>query len=606
MRQMAPTGTPSPATLDPPVLPQASFARADDLLTQAALLRAEAEVMKAAMKSNYDKALQFEKSAVELQANAEEDREYVQAELDTTLEYNSDVLEHFVLTPHNELELKRLTTSVEEGRAYVHEVISLGERLLHFKAAKLEPSKPTGDSPSSEISKVQNDLASSSQLASHSQAFQQAPSPPTKGIAFWRYRINSLLGRRVSDMQYSPYPSPISERNDETTAETQNKNISSLHQEQTIDGQGRDNNEVVNACSSPKNTSTDSISTGFVVLPPPDDSTIINAVTEDQIERKGMTFTAKSTAAHTPSMIQSHTEENFIPLGSPGRDTPIPNDLKKRAPEVITTQPAPKRGLTKAEKATTINEHKTLAKYRELVVSEQGPNDEKVRKAKKKIKKEIQARIENDDAIPLERKEKLISYGLSKISELIDGENRLNQPELPKTDTKTLKNLKRKRSESTTTRPDTQPAARRRRRAKTGTEEEMAAIFNESETLARFRELFVSAKGNNQMKIARAKKAMKLEMERKILQEGTIPRSKKQAFFQYGQQQINLLARREADLQNQRHLENSETTERYKPAEMSDLAAGERRAEKENEREGSAAIYPAEMSDVSVDDAQWP
>lgn len=77
-------------------------------------------------------------------------------------------------------------------------------------------------------------------------------------------------------------------------------------------------------------------------------------------------------------------------------------------------------------------------------------------------------------------------------------------------------------------------------------------------------------------------------------------------FFQYGQQQINLLARREADLQNQRHLENSQTTERYQPAEMSDLAAGERRAEKENEREGSAAIYPAEMSDVSVDDAQWP
>src|ERR1700733_1549152 len=175
---MTPAGTSSPVTLDPPVLPQASFAQADDLLIQAALLRAEAEVMKAAMESNYDKALQYEKSAVELQANAEKDREYVQAGFDTTLECNSDVLEHFVLAPHNELELKRLTTSVEEGRAYMHEVTSLGEQLLHFKATKLESNKPTRDDPPSGISKVQNDLVSSSQLAIHSQAFQQAPSPP--------------------------------------------------------------------------------------------------------------------------------------------------------------------------------------------------------------------------------------------------------------------------------------------------------------------------------------------------------------------------------------------------------------------------------------------
>jgi hypothetical protein len=612
VHQMAPAGTSSPVTLDPPVLPQASFARADDLLVQAALLRAEAEAMKAAMESNYDKALQCEKSAVELQANAEKDRKYVQAGLDTTLEYNSDVLEHFVLAPHNEQELKRLTTSVEEGKAYMHEVISLGERLLHFKATKLESNKPTGDNPSSGISKVQHDLASSSQLTIHSQAFQQAPSPPTNGIAFWRHRINNLLGRRFSDVQYSPRSSPISKENGETTVETRNKNIGSLHQEQMIDGLGCGNNEAVKACSSPKNTSTDLISTGFLqdaMLPPRDDSTVINTVMEDQIESRGIIFTAESTTAHTPSMIQSHTEEDFIPLGSPGSDIPIPNGLKKRASEAITTQPVPKRGLTKAEKAATFNEHKILARYRELVVSEQGPNYGKVGRVKRKIKKEMQTRIENDDAIPLERKEKLISYGLSKTSELIDGENRCNQPKPPKTDTTTLKKLKRKRSESTTTtQPATQPAAKRRRRAKTGTEEEMAAIFNEPETLARFRELVVGAEGNNQVKNARAKKAMKLEMKRKILQEGTLPRSKKQAFFLYGQQ-INLLARREAKLQNQGHLESRQTAERHQPAEMSDLAADEGRAEKENEREGSAerrAIYPAEMSDVSVDDAQWP
>lgn len=612
VHQMAPAGTSSPATLDPPVLPQASFARADDLLVQAAQLRAEAEVMKAAMKSSYDKALQFEKSAVELQENAEEDREYVQAELDATLEYHSDVLENFVLIAHNELELKRLTTSVEEGSAYVHEVIGLGERLLHFKATKLESNKPTGDNPSSGISRVQNDLASSSQLASHSQAFQQAPSPPMKGTAFWRYRINSLFGRRFSDAQHSPCSSPISGGNDETTVETRNKNIGSLHQEQTIDGQGYDSNEVVKACSSPNDTSTDSISAGLLqnaMLPPPDDSATVKAVVENQIEcKKGEIFTAKSTTAYTPGMVQSHTEEDFIPLGSPGSDTPIPNDPKKRESEAITTQHAPKRGLTKAEKAATINEHKTLARYRELVVSEQDPNDGKVSKAKKKIKQEMRARIENDDSIPLERKEKLISYGFSKTSELIDRENRLNQPELPKTDAKTLKKVKRKRSESTTTQPAPQPAAKRRRLAKTGTEEEKAAVFNEPEKLARFRELFAGAKGNNQVKKARAKKAMKLEMKRKTLQDGTIPHSKKQAFFLYGKQQINLLARMEGELRNQGYRESRQTAERHQPAEMSDLAAGDGRAE-ENEREGSAertAIYPAEMSDVSVDDAQWP
>jgi hypothetical protein len=611
VHQMAPAGTSSPVTLDPPVLPQVSFARADDLLVQAALLRAEAEAMKAAMESNYDKALQCEKSAVELQANAEKDRKYVQAGLDTTLEYNSDVLEHFVLAPHNEQELKRLTTSVEEGKAYMHEVISLGERLRHFKATKLELSKPTGDNPSSGISKVQHDLASSSQLTIHSQAFQQAPSPPTNGIAFWGHRINSLLGRRFSDVQYSPRSSLISGKNGETTVETRNKNIGSLHQEQTIDDLGCGNNEAVKACSSPKNTSTDLISTGFLqdaMLPPRDDSTVINAVVEDQIESRGIIFTAESTTAHTPSMIQSHTEEDFIPLGSPRSDIPIPNDLKKRASEAITTQPVPKRGLTKAEKAATFNEHKILARYRELVVSEQGPNDGKVGRVKRKIKKEMQTRIENDDAIPLERKEKLISYGLSKTSELIDGENRHNQPKPPKTDTTTLKRLKRKRSESTTTQPATQPAAKRRRRAKTGTEEEMAAIFNEPETLARFRELFVGTEGNNKVKKTRAKKAMKLEVKRKILQEGTLPRSKKQAFFLYGKQQINLLARREAELRNRGRLESRRTAERHQSAEISDLTADEGRTE-EDEREGSAerrAIYPTEMSDVSVDDAQWP
>jgi hypothetical protein len=102
---------------------------------------------------------------------------------------------------------------------------------------------------------------------------------------------------------------------------------------------------------------------------------------------------------------------------------------------------------------------------------------------------------------------------------------------------------------------------------------------------------------------------MKLEMKRKILQDKTSPHSKKRELFLYGKQQINLLARMEGELRNQLYQESHQTAERYQPAEMSDLAAGDRRAEKENEREGSAeqtAIYPAEMSDVSVDDAQWP
>jgi hypothetical protein len=550
--------------------------------------------MKAAMKSSYDKALQLEKSAVELQANAEKDREYVQAELDATLEHHSDVLEHFVLIPHNQLELRRLTTSVEEGRAYMHEVIGLGERLLHFKATRLE----------SGISIVQNDLASGAQLASHSQAFQQAPSPPTNRTACWRYWINSLLGRRCSDVRHPPCSSPILKRNDE--------NIDPPRQEQTIDGQGCDNNDVVKACSSPKNTSTKSISTGFLqnATPlPPDGSIAINAIAEDQIEDKGKMFTAESTAVRMPSMVQSHTEENFLPPGSPESDASIPDGLQKRASEAIITQPAPKRGLTKAEKVTAINEHQTLARYRQLIASEQGPNDRKISQAKKKIKQEMQARVEKDDAILLERKGKLISYGFNAISELIDRENRLSQPELSKTNAKTLKKRKRKRSKSATTQPATQQAVKRRRHTKIGTKEQKAVAVSAPATQVRFGELFASAKDNSPMKSPRAKKAMKPEMKRKISQDGTIPHSKKQVFLQYRRQQVDPLAGREDELQNQGHLERRHTTERHQPAEMSDWAAGGGRAETENEREGSTvrrAVYPTEMSDVSVDDAQWP
>ena len=53
--------------------------------------------MKARASEDEEYAERLGNYAVELQADAEEDREYLQAELDTTLEYHGAILEQFQL-----------------------------------------------------------------------------------------------------------------------------------------------------------------------------------------------------------------------------------------------------------------------------------------------------------------------------------------------------------------------------------------------------------------------------------------------------------------------------------------------------------------------------
>ena len=150
---------------DPVTLPHVHFEKADDLLRSAANLRVEEDRLRIRadkidanakelegsaialrvegekLRTSADKidasAQELETSAAELQAIAEENRDHVQAELDSTLDYHDDVLNNFLATPKNHKAVKDLTTNVEEGRAYVHEVINLGERLLTFRAGEV-------------------------------------------------------------------------------------------------------------------------------------------------------------------------------------------------------------------------------------------------------------------------------------------------------------------------------------------------------------------------------------------------------------------------------------------------------------------------------------
>ncbi len=138
-----------PAQPNSETLPHVYFAEADRLLSKAASLRCKAESLRKRINQVEAVVGELEKSAAKLQATAQEDREHVQAELDTILEYHDDVLNDFLASPVHKKAVDDLTISVEEGRAHVHEVVGLGERILAFRARKAEV-EPEAEQPGDE------------------------------------------------------------------------------------------------------------------------------------------------------------------------------------------------------------------------------------------------------------------------------------------------------------------------------------------------------------------------------------------------------------------------------------------------------------------------
>ena len=127
-----------PAQPDPETLPHVHFAEADKLLSKAASLRCKAESLRKCVNEVEAQAEELEQSAATLQTIAQVAREHVQAELDSTLEFHDVVLNDFLASQENKKTVNDLSTSVEEGRAYIHEVVGLGERILAFRARKVE------------------------------------------------------------------------------------------------------------------------------------------------------------------------------------------------------------------------------------------------------------------------------------------------------------------------------------------------------------------------------------------------------------------------------------------------------------------------------------
>ena len=115
-------------------IPRARFERADDLLTRAADLRDQAWFLQRRSTKLLEKAQRSEEDAKRLQKMAEDDRGYIQAELDILLQYHRAILDEYVAADlRNAARLERVMQAVEDGDASVHEIADLGERLMSFR-----------------------------------------------------------------------------------------------------------------------------------------------------------------------------------------------------------------------------------------------------------------------------------------------------------------------------------------------------------------------------------------------------------------------------------------------------------------------------------------
>jgi hypothetical protein len=587
LSQMAPAGSSSATILDPSTLPQVAFARADDLLSGATQLRAKAESLRARAIENENKAKKFENSAAELQASAEEDREYVQAELDTTLEYHGDVLAQFLLTPDNELEVRSLSTSVEEGRAYVHEVMALGEKLLQVKAAKLQPSQQVKKTSLIDLSETEGSKSPGSQILSWIPTSLCPLSSSTPSTAPWQTRFRSLFGRQVLDTDHPAYTSLIQPESSESSVGGQKQIGGSLDKVETRDDGKPETRNITEAPSPESYTSANSILTEVLqnaILPVVGQTASVEVASRRQNNRK--TKDTSSEPISSQEVYRSQVEEGSTPSEPPETDSPTSKTLKRKSPGFdILVSGAKRRKRARIanpnedEKATAFNRNKMLARYREL--HDSGTPEEKM---KKTLKREMEKKVENYSQISVEGKARLIEYGHKQIDSMIKTENKRREEE-HKENKRRAEAVGKKESELEVT------------------DEEKTAFFNEPKALVRYRELVASVKGKKRDKRTKAKKVLQKEINHRM---HPISKWRKSALFLHAKQQINAMATGETKRLITAHPEAFPPRRVHEHDEISDLSADDPMLGGGNEsgEDGQAAeLYTTEWSDVVADDA---
>jgi hypothetical protein len=583
LRQMAPALGLSTATLDPATLPQVSFARADDLLSCAAQLRTKAEDLKARAKENENKAKQLEDSAAEVQTSAEDDRDYVQAELDHILAYHGDVLGEFLLVPDNESEVKRLTANVEEGRAYVHEVVAVGEKLIQFKASKMLsnhqsrhpsiinlPGREDGATPGSQIS-------SQTLLAAH------ASSIPVASTKSWQDRFNGLFRRQVLDVDHSAIMSLKTPRTSENCVRKDKEINGSLSQTETPDGHRPKTRNIAEASGTRNGTSTGLATAETlenVTLPVPSQNESVETRPKGQKTRKKGNATIEGEANESQNVHQSHVQEDLIPPKPSGTNTLASETLKRKPSSSELLVPAAKRRAkaaepTVVEKEVVFNKNKTLARCRELMAGGMG-----MKATRKALMREMEKKVGNSNRISSKRKGRLVKYRHEQIKAMVEMEY--------------IRTNNEGEGEAVV-RKTNEPGVM---------EEAMVAVFDYPQTLARYREAFTDTPGDNEAKRRRATKVVKEELNGKMDTDNRILSQFKLQYSVYAKQQVDEMAAAESK-RMEANRDGSGQSEKHRLGEMLAPSANEREVEADYESGADGQLedfYPAKWSDESADD----
>lgn len=500
---MASTGAASPTTLDPLTLPHISFARADDLLARASYLRADAESLKVRAEENEDKAKQYEECAAQLQSSAEDDRECIQAELDRALEYHADVVKDFLHIPDHRKELEALTVSVEEGRTYLQEVVAFGEKLQQIKSAKLQMSQHNEANLFRDGFQTKTEVIPGSQTTDKPQGWLNARSIPTAGISTWRQRIGSLLKRGASSVDYVASWSVVQPKAPESYVVTDPKTSAALLVHQESEHQRHDARNIADTSRHQRSTVVDFTSLEVLQnskLPCADQAATTETIVAGQTQSEKNKPAAKGRVNCATGGIRSDAREDSTTTNIQEVMTGTSRKRRRENDKSIGAGPSPKRckeveDLAEEEKAAAFYAEEARARYCEFFASMGGKHNVKISKL---IRGEMAARI-NSSRLSVEKKTKLIVYVKEQVNALFRGIE------------------------------------------KEVTEEEKAAVFNESDVLARYRELKVAPYATR----LGAKETLKQEMTSKITNDDTVSFWRKHKLTEHVKDQINALSRKE-------------------------------------------------------------
>ena len=605
---MAPLSKSLATALDPPALPQASFARADELISRAMRLRVNAQSLKARANEDEEYAERLDKRAAELQASAEEDREYVQNELDNILEYHNDVLKHFLLIPDNKKEVEKLTTNVEEGRTYIYEVSSFGEKLLQFRAADLAAGQQIERNSSTDLSTSGNINALESQLPFSKYASLPSPFGIVMRISTWRSRIDSFLGNGVSDIDRPADSSSSQIMTDGTALKEEDKNDHASTAEKLDLSLYRQISSAEEALGSGSNASISSISSQIhqdAVVPPPG----WHAGPLDQgLVRQN---TANNTGGpELQGGAQAHEPKEYIPLQSLQANAQTKTQPKATAQSLILAVPeanGPKKSRSsKKEMPIVFKEQNVLTTFRQMLTTSRGTDEEKRAQARAKVRKELKKEIRKC-LVPEEKKNRVFRYVYKRLEGVIKREMKRMPPNPSKTDDQRPDELKRKRSESVFV----PPAAKKIKAVEPAIQLEKEAWFNEMDTLGKYRKAFAEAKGSVADKRAKAYVVTSAELNGRVATDKRISGPRKTHFSHYANKKIDAIANKEIKLAAQGNQSTSQVAKTISlanvPEEWADDAMMKRESESESRDNGGLAdLYTAELSDGSVDDSQYP